>query len=160
MDALGHGEAAAQATETLAARLSSSTPDTPAALMAHLHEAGRGTVGAAASVLVVDPDTRVVELGTVGNITVSILSSRESRTMVSSDGIIGQRLGEPLIQSHRLQEDELILCYSDGMHSGLDAPTVARVMRMSARAAVRFLLRSKAKTMDDASVVIFRFVQP
>lgn len=160
IDALGHGSAAADAAAVLARQLSKSVPDSPAELIANMHEAGRGTVGAAASVLIVDVATATVELATVGNTTVSVVSSRASRTMVSSDGIVGQQIGAPMIQSHQLRKDEIILCHTDGVQSGLGASDVARVLRMSARAAARFLLRSKGKTMDDASVVVFRLVEP
>jgi negative regulator of sigma-B (phosphoserine phosphatase) len=148
VDALGHGPTAAEiATRAVAdlttAALSAGMP----ALMTHLHEALRGTRGAAAMVCLLR-NGRLEGCG-VGNVDLRSIGSNVP--VVQSPGILGVRVRRYNVFAADLASGTRLVIFSDGISS--QAP-VSQTRGMGAREACDFILRGYGRSHDDATVLV------
>jgi hypothetical protein len=155
IDGLGHGEPAHEVAKVAEDWLAEhASPDLESTLRG-LHEALRGSRGAAGTLVCLDAETyRGTSLG-IGNVALHILRSGNGR-FPSADGILGQSFRTPRLNRFELGEDDMLLIYSDGVNTefGLDDYPQARYL--GAEAVARTVIRRYAQLLDDATCLAVR----
>lgn len=153
-DGLGHGPGAAEASREAVRVVRARSTLAPAALLADLHAALRGTRGAAAAVAVIDLRRQVVDFAGVGNIAGEVLTAAGSRKMVSHHGILGQTLRK--IQEFRYpwSRDALLVLHSDGLASRWSLEAYPGLITRHPGVIAGVLYRDFQRGHDDVTVVV------
>jgi anti-sigma regulatory factor (Ser/Thr protein kinase) len=117
VDGLGHGLGAADAARA-AVRAFEARPELPPAVqVAAVHEALRGTRGAAVGVARINRRTATVQFAGVGNVAGSVISGSTSRQLVSLNGTAGHAVRRINEFSYPWPDDGLLVLHSDGLGS-------------------------------------------
>lgn len=148
VDALGHGPTAAD----IAVRARDHLMGTPldeamAKTIERLHEALRGTRGAAAMVALLR-DGAIEGCG-VGNVELRTLGG--SVPVVQSPGILGVRVRRYNVFSARLEPGTRLVLFSDGISAHAQ---LAQTEGMEPGDACEYIFRGYRRAHDDASVLI------
>jgi serine phosphatase RsbU (regulator of sigma subunit) len=159
IDALGHGERAHLMAKKIASSLEESTFSTLTSMVRLMHDAARSELGAAASLVRIDTAEGLLETVTIGNTTVRIVDQDGPRDAPPTPGVLGQSIRTPLAHSTRLAGGEVILLFSDGVTSNFDESMYRRLKRTSAEAMSRLLLRRHGSTVDDATLVVLKYLK-
>ncbi|MCC6559465.1 MAG: SpoIIE family protein phosphatase [Polyangiaceae bacterium] len=148
IDALGHGERAADAAHAaLEALRDSPAGDAVAAVVDRVHARLRGTRGAAAMVCVFHD--RRLEGCAVGNVELASLGTRVP--WVPSPGILGATVRRLRTFEAQLSAGDRLVLFSDGVSPRMDL-SVCRGVR--AADACRALMTRYRRPHDDATVLI------
>jgi len=147
IDGLGHGREAAQVAHTAIAHLESAPLRRASELMASLHEALRGSRGAAASICVLRGD--LLDGCGVGNVEMRVLGSPIGTVL--TPGIIGHRMHRLRAFEGRLVIGDRLVCFSDGISSRVPLADLRRLPPAEACAAIVLHHR---RPYDDASVLV------
>ncbi len=150
IDVLGHGPEAGRV-----ARLASRFLDTaPLAtrtrareLVEGLHEALRGTRGAAVAICVLRGHQ--LDACGVGNVETRVLGSRVP--VISTPGIVGARVGLLRESTGRLASGDRLVCWSDGISSRVELDALRRLAPSDACA---HIMNQHRRRHDDASVLV------
>lgn len=156
-DGLGHGSSAAQAAQTACGALDAAPciADLKHCFDA-LNDALRATVGAVGVLCHIDYQTNVARLAGVGNVSCMRVTP-ERWTLISRDGVLGQRLPSVLIQTLLLRPGDLLAFWTDGLggkglpqhlafNSEMDLPELARIV-----------VQEFGRPYDDAGVLLLRW---
>lgn len=147
VDVLGHGPEAGRVAQQ-AVRFLETVVITRAQAVVHgLHDALRGTRGAAVAVCVL----RGLDLDAcgVGNVETRVLGSRVP--VVSTPGIVGSRVGALRESTGRLAVGDRLVCWSDGISSRIELDTLRHLAPPEACARI---MSQHRRRHDDASVVV------
>jgi hypothetical protein len=148
VDALGHGLTAYAAAQIAHKTLLGTRSEAPDVILAELHEALAGTVGAVASV------ARIFRghfnFAAIGNVTAWCAGRR----LLAREGVLGQRYRTPRVSEHDLAAGQWLLFVTDGVsYSGTALPGGA------AATVVQKLVESSGKDHDDAAALAARWVE-
>ena len=151
IDGLGHGTEAEAA--ALAARQVLETfPDLDLVdALLRCDAALRGTRGAAASILSIDPSGSLLRFAGVGNVEGSIHGTGHERRFSPDRGILGRGIRQPHLTEFPLDGDWTVLVYSDGVRARIASTLAAG---MSAMQIADRILSEAARPTDDATVVV------
>jgi negative regulator of sigma-B (phosphoserine phosphatase) len=153
VDALGHGPSAAEAAELARAFLDhASLERTSAQLMLALHDALKGSRGAAA-VLLVARD-RAFDCCSVGNVSVRAHATRPM--VIPNAGIVGFRIPEMRSTEFEIPAGARIALASDGISGKLD---LAASVHLEPERACEWALDRFAIARDDATILIADVVE-
>lgn len=156
VDGLGHGVGAADAAR-LAVRAFEASPDLPpGALVAGIHDALRGSRGAAVAVARIDRARRVVTYAGVGNVSGVVVAAGVGRHLVSSNGTAGHdvhRIGE---FSYSWDDDALLVMHSDGLGSRWQIDRYPGLPARHPALVAGVLYRDWGRGRDDVTVVAAR----
>jgi phosphoserine phosphatase RsbX len=156
IDGLGHGKKAHEATLQVKKYLDFCWHCDLVELLNELHLSTGKTIGAAISLAHVNLLTGEIKFVGLGNVFACIFG--ESKTVfVSRDGILGKNKRTPLLQTHTLKENDIVILASDGISSGFYRDNNDFFMKGSLTFFAHHLLRKYGKIEDDASCLIFRF---
>lgn len=159
VDVLGHGpQAHAQALRAEALLTHTACTD-PAALLTMLDHTLAGTIGAAAGIAVVQPETGIGRYVGIGNTVARIFGPHERR-LVSVDGIVGQSHRSPLPAEFLLAPDDLLLLHTDGISSRFAGPDYPQLLTEDPFVSSRELIRRFGKPYDDAACIVIRRPTP
>jgi len=147
IDVLGHGSEAAKVASLAVKHLETAPLGRAAALMLGLHEALRGTRGAAATLCVIR-NGRIDGCG-VGNVEVPVQGS--ALPILLTPGIIGHRLHRLREFDGRLVAGDRLICFSDGISSQVQ---LGDLRELSPRDACGVVMQRHRRKHDDASVLI------
>lgn len=148
IDGLGHGPNAADVAERAVAHLLAEDPKPDAAeTMKRLHEALRGSRGAAATLFIVHEG--VLRACGVGNVT--LRSYGTTVPFVLSPGILGGRVHAFRSASTRLAHGDRIVLHSDGIASVF---SLDPLRSLNAEDACARIFEERRKTSDDATVLV------
>lgn len=155
-DGLGHGPAAAAASQAAVEVLALKSSLTPLAIIEAAHAALYHTRGAAVTVAELDLARLVVKAAGVGNISGAILSTGAPRRLTSYNGIVGHQVQKFQEFSYPWPADALLVLHSDGLttHWNLDAYPGLIARHPSLIAGV--LYRDFSRGSDDVSVVVIK----
>lgn len=155
-DGLGHGPAAAAASQAAIEVLALKSALTPLAIIEAAHAALYHTRGAAVTVVELDLARLVVKAAGVGNIAGTILSTGAPRHLTSYNGIVGHQVQKMQEFSYPWPADALLVLHSDGMtaHWNLDAYPGLIARHPSLIAGV--LYRDFSRGSDDVSVLVVK----
>lgn len=155
-DGLGHGRDAAEAAEEAVATFRKRADRGPAEILGSLHDALKKTRGAVAAVAEIRPKQGVLTYAGVGNISASVLTGNNSRSLVSHNGTLG-------MVTARIQEfqtpwtaESILVLHSDGLHSRWDLSAYAGLTARHPAIIGAALLRDFRRQRDDASVVVVK----
>lgn len=149
IDALGHGPKAAAAAQ-LAGELLRATPlgASVEELVWRMHEALRGTRGAAALICVVDGDD--LQGVSVGN--VSLRSTSRRLSVLQTPGVLGGAAIRRLrIFRGRVEAGERLVAHTDGVSGRFNLEEIAGT---TPRQACEAILQAYGRTEDDATVLV------
>jgi negative regulator of sigma-B (phosphoserine phosphatase) len=151
IDGLGHGPEAELASVAALNYLTQVMLDKPfEQLMCELHEAMRGTRGAAGLVCVNDGSDFVA--CAVGN--VELRPVRTEVPLIASAGILGVRVQKFRICKATIKSACRLVIFSDGI---TNPTSIGEVHALSPQLACEALLRRHRRTYDDATVLIADF---
>jgi anti-sigma regulatory factor (Ser/Thr protein kinase) len=155
-DGLGHGPAAAAASQAAIEVLSLESNLTPLAILEAAHAALYHTRGAAVTVVELDLSHLVVKMAGVGNISGAILAAGAPRHLTSYNGIIGHQVQKFQEFTYSWPADALLVLHTDGLttHWNLDAYPGLVTRHPSLIAGV--LYRDFSRGNDDVSVLVVK----
>ncbi len=155
-DGLGHGIAAAEASETAVRLFQEQTTHHPERLMGVLHAGLRATRGAAVAVAAIDPVRREVRYAGVGNISAVIVNGQTTRGLVSHNGTIGHQMRKAQEFVYPWESGALLILHSDGLASHWKLDKYPGLIRQDPAIIAAILYRDHARRRDDSSVVVCR----
>jgi serine phosphatase RsbU (regulator of sigma subunit) len=156
VDVLGHGPEAHALTLVIDDYLACHASENVSGLMTRLHARLQGTRGAAVGLCSIDGSSgRVVYTG-VGNTTLRRFGSAETR-LVSQDGVLGQNMRTPMLQTLDLEEGDLVVLYTDGVSDRFKAEDHPSVLEHAPKDVVRSILQRFGKDHDDAACIAVRY---
>lgn len=158
-DGLGHGPAAALASDAAVRELRRCAHLAPAELLAQLHTALRDTRGAAVAVAQLDLAERILSFSGIGNIGARLRTGDSWRALLSHPGIVGAHRPARV---PRMQvpwaPDSLLVMHSDGLPSRWAPPDAVSLgspdPAVTAAAIVRDASSSALPVRDDTTVVV------
>ncbi|MGH7926246.1 MAG: ATP-binding SpoIIE family protein phosphatase, partial [Candidatus Binatia bacterium] len=114
-DGLGHGPLAARASAEALKCFREQSHRPPKEIVERVHEAIRGTRGAAFAVAQVSPEEKLVRFAGVGNISAMIVDDSVNRHMVSQNGTAGAEVRRVTEFNYPWSETALLIMHSDGL---------------------------------------------
>jgi serine phosphatase RsbU (regulator of sigma subunit) len=159
IDVLGHGPHAHALAVMAEALLSASQSNDAGALLSALDEALTGSIGAAAAVVVIQPESGSGRFVAVGN-TVARVVGRSERRLVSMDGIVGHSHRAPRPVEFVLGVGDLLLLHTDGISSRFERSEYPQLRTEDVEVSARELIRRFGKTYDDAACIVARRASP
>ncbi len=155
-DGLGHGPEAAKASRAAVAAVADHPELAPAHLMHALHDALRGTRGAAAAIAHVDFMSRELRFTGVGNIAASVHDGDARRHLVSHNGIVGNNMRKAQEFSFGWSDNSVLVMHSDGIGTRWDLKNYPGLVSRHPSVIAAVLYRDFARARDDATVLVVR----
>lgn len=156
VDGLGHGIGAADAAR-LAVRAFDAAPELPPeAQVAAIHDALRGSRGAAVAVARIDRARGVVTYAGVGNIAGAIVADGVGRHLVSGNGTAGHDVGRINEFSYPWADGALLIMHSDGLGSRWQIERYPGLSDRHPALVAGVLYRDWSRGRDDVTVVAAR----
>jgi anti-sigma regulatory factor (Ser/Thr protein kinase) len=156
VDGLGHGPCAALASRTAIQTLQDQSGLAPAQSIEAMHQAMRGTRGAAAAVATLDVAAESIIFAGIGNISASILDGENRRQLVSHNGIVGHNMRK--VQEFVVPWPASSLCIlcSDGIGTQWDLSVYPGLQFCHPALIAGVLYREFSRGRDDATVLVAR----
>jgi anti-sigma regulatory factor (Ser/Thr protein kinase) len=156
VDVVGHGpEAHAVAREARKFLAESWRPDVTET-MSRLHEALKGTQGAAVGLATLEIESGELRYIGVGNTVIRRLGGQEAR-LYSADGNIGETLRTPREQTLRLTKDDVLVLYTDGLRTNFELEDYPQLRYERAAAIAKQLVSRFGRSYDDATCLVVRY---
>jgi anti-sigma regulatory factor (Ser/Thr protein kinase) len=155
-DGLGHGAAAASASEVAVSIFRQRIGLRPPEILQHVHEGLRPTRGAAVAVTEIDSRRGVIHFAGIGNIAGTVLAQGRSWSLVSHHGTAGHDVRRIQEFSYPWPAGATLVLHSDGLISHW---TFDRHPGLAARhpmLVAGILYRDFRRGRDDTSVVVLR----
>lgn len=158
-DGLGHGEPASLAARRVeeVARHAGPDPD-PQAVLAAVHEALRGTRGAAVAVVRATPGR--IDYAGVGNIAATVVRGNSPAALPERWGVVGYNAAPPKTMSVAWEPGDHVLLCSDGCSRIADLFVERRLRYVAPALAAAVLLRDGTGRVDDQTIVVLRHAHP
>lgn len=157
-DGLGHGPDAAAAAQAATRAFDDHPQETPERLLERMHGALRGTRGAAVSVAEVDVAARTVRYAGVGNVSATVWTPGQSRTLVTHAGIVGHEMRKVQAFESALPDPWVLVLHSDGVSGRWSLDAYPGLARRDPAIIAAVLYRDFCRGTDDATVVVAREV--
>ncbi|BCG24739.1 TorS-related protein [Pseudomonas tohonis] len=155
-DGLGHGHAANVASQKARQVFLEHNPQLPLqALMEQLHRALMSTRGGAAAIAEVQPEQRQVQFCGIGNIAGTLLTDK-GRSMVSSNGTVGYRIGRIHTFSYPWDDSSIMILASDGISTKIDYNAYPGLRARHPGVIAALIHRDHRRLNDDATVVVVK----
>lgn len=155
-DGLGHGPDAAEASREAVAVLMRSTDLAPVVVLERVHQALRGTRGAAVAVALMDTGERRVQFAGVGNISGSIITFESIQHLVSYDGTAGHNVRKFQQFAYAWPEKGILVMHSDGIATSWRLDVYPGLSEHHPSLVATVLYRDASRGRDDACVVVAR----
>jgi anti-sigma regulatory factor (Ser/Thr protein kinase) len=160
VDGLGHGLGAADAAR-LAVRVFEAAPGLPpGAQIEAIHDALRGSRGAAVSVARIDRTRGVVTYSGLGNVAGTIVADGTSRHMVSANGTAGHDAGRIHEFTYPWSDQAMLVMHSDGLASRWQIERYPGLPGRHPSLLAGVLYRDWSRGRDDVTVVAARLRAP
>jgi negative regulator of sigma-B (phosphoserine phosphatase) len=155
VDVLGHGPEAHELTHVIDAYLVRYGSADVSAVMQRLHQHLKGTRGAAVGLCAIDSATRRVDYAGIGNTSIRRFGHTETR-LVSQEGVLGQNMRSPLLQTLQMEPGDIIVLYTDGVSDRFTAQDYPGVVRHSSQEVASNIVQRFGKVHDDAACIAVR----
>jgi len=153
VDGLGHGrqahEAAVAACEAFTAASGS-----PSERMNILHDALRGTRGAAVAIADADSAAGVLRFCGVGNISATIVDPLARRSAVSMHGIVGHQMREAREFTYPWSRQSSLIMHSDGLTTKWNLDAYPALLSRDPVLTAAVLWKEHHRQNDDSTVVV------
>jgi anti-sigma regulatory factor (Ser/Thr protein kinase) len=156
VDGLGHGPGAAEASREAVRTFHAHPGLPPAEMLRRMHDALRGTRGAAAAVADLDAVRGEVRFAGVGNIAGAAVGAADDRSMVSMNGIVGHQFGRVQEFTYAWPAGALVVLHSDGVGSRWSLSGYPGLLARDPALVAGVLFRDAARDSDDSTVVVAR----
>jgi len=158
VDGLGHGVFAAEAAREAEQVLARTQVDSPLHILQDIHDALKKTRGAAAAVSRIQPAQGLLSFAGVGNISASIVSPGNSRSMASHNGTVGHHM--PRIQefTYPWNADSILIMHSDGLSSRWDLERYPGIWCRHPSLISAMLHRDFSRGRDDVTVLVAKTI--
>lgn len=154
-DGLGHGVEARLASSEALRQLYENPELPPKALLTRIHQALRGTRGAAVAVARIDCPGGKLTFAGVGNIAARIHAGSEGRqNLVSLNGTAGHQCERIQEFSYAWPGDGLLVLHSDGLSTGTGLESYPGIAARDPALIAGVLYRDFFRGRDDATVVV------
>lgn len=155
VDASGHGPEANATARALVAEIERD-PQLPLdTMLKRLHALAHGTRGASVGLLRIDSGARSLQYAGVGNVRL-LVRGAHAHSGVARDGVIGQRMPSPMLQTFSLSEGDLVVLFSDGVSESSLLHTWPEYLHDHGPDVADRLVRQLGRFSDDASCVVLR----
>ncbi|WP_425247204.1 SpoIIE family protein phosphatase [Streptomyces sp. NEAU-NA10] len=164
-DGLGHGPEAARASTAAVEELHRSARLAPAETLRRLHDALRGTRGAAVGLAQLDVWAGRLRFAGIGNVGARLREGGSWRHLLSRPGIVGVHRPATLPETEvPWGADRLLILHSDGLPSRWVPPSDARLLAadpaVTAAVTVRDASSSARPVRDDTAVAVLSPTPP
>lgn len=156
VDGLGHGPGAAEAAAAALNRFAAGVSDDPAEAVTSIHDAVRGTRGAAVGIATLDATLCTLTYSGVGNIVGRIISGVEDRTLLSQHGTAGVQIRTPQTMRYTWPEHSICVMHSDGLSARWNFAGAGGLLQCHPTVIAGRLLRDEQRGRDDATVLVVR----
>ena len=148
VDVLGHGPEANELTHVIDAYLARYGSADVSGLMTRLHQHLKGTRGAAAGLCAIDSSKARLEYVGIGNTALRLFGKVETR-LVSQDGVLGQNMRTPMLQTLQLDSGDLIVLYTDGVSDRFTSDDYPGVLHHAPQEVASNIVQRFGKDHDD-----------
>jgi negative regulator of sigma-B (phosphoserine phosphatase) len=156
IDVLGHGPEAHELTLVIDAYLARYSAADVVGVMQRLHQHLKGTRGAAVGLCAIDAATGRLDYAGIGNTAIRRFGGMETR-LVSQDGVLGQNMRTPKLQTLQLEPEDLIVLYTDGVSDRFTAKEYPGVSHHAPADVARNIVQRFGKDHDDAACIAVRY---
>jgi serine phosphatase RsbU (regulator of sigma subunit) len=156
IDVLGHGPEAHELTLVIDEFLQRHATADVCDLMKRLHQRLQGTRGAAAGLCAINSVTGNLDYVGIGNTAIRKLGQAETR-LVSYDGVLGQNMRTPRLQSLKLEPGDLVILYTDGVSDRFTTAEYPGVLHHAPKDVVRNIVDRFGKDHDDSGCIAIRY---
>lgn len=158
VDGLGHGEFAARAADQAVdaaeiARLSSA-----AEVITTVHQALRGSRGAAVSAMILDKAARSIQYCGLGNVAGALLQASGVQHMVSHNGTAGHTAPKIAQFQYSWPPGSILVVHTDGLQSQWTVDRYPGLLRHHPAIIAGVLARDFSRGRDDLTVLVFKEV--
>lgn len=153
-DGLGHGAGAAAASRAAIVAFERHAAAGPRAQMQRIHEALRGTRGAAVAVAELDRDRRLMRFAGIGNVAATIVGDAGTRSAVSHYGTMGHEVRRIDEFTYPWPRGALVVLHSDGIATRWTLDAYPGLARRHPLLTAGVLYRDFVRGRDDATVVV------
>jgi len=156
VDVLGHGPEAHELTHVIEAYLMRYGSYNVSGLLKSLHQHLKGSRGAAVGLCAIDASIHRADYAGIGNTSIRRFGEVETR-LVSQDGVLGQNMRTPLLQSLQLKAGEMIVLYTDGVSDRFTSEDYPGVLRHAPQDVAKNIVQRFGKDHDDAACIAVRY---
>ncbi len=153
-DGLGHGPLAARAAEAAVRAFRDSRSTMPEQAIQEVHQALRGTRGAAVAVARIEPQTRRLLFCGVGNIAATLIGPDSRVGLMSHPGIVGHQMRSMRTFEQPLSPGSALVMHTDGLTERWSPSALPGLLLHSPVVMAGQLLREAGIRHDDAGVVV------
>ena len=147
IDASGHGLTAYAVAQKARSVVLNSISERPDLLLCEIHEALKGTIGAAISVVKIRQGA--VDHAGVGNVQVSVGLA----PLIAQTGVVGLRMRTPRLNTASLTPGQWLLMHTDGVSRPRELPNG------NAESVAQKLMETHGSENDDAGILLLRMVE-
>ena len=155
-DGLGHGPAAAEASEAALRTFVANPMAHPREMLEATHRGLRGTRGAAVMTLQADAAAGAIRSAGAGNVMARLVSGISDRTILTQHGTAGVAVRSVEETRTPWPEHALLVVFSDGIESRWPPELLAPVLGNDPSLAAALLVRDHCRGRDDATVAVLR----
>lgn len=155
-DGLGHGLLAHEASQAAVNAFNDLPHHAAAEDIQSLHNALRSSRGAALAVALVDLDKMKVDYAGLGNIAATNFSLKQTRRMISYNGIAGVQFRKVQPMTYPLEKSSILIMASDGLSTHWNLSDYPGLQNKSPFLIAGVLYRDHGKATDDVSVIVTR----
>lgn len=155
-DGLGHGVFAAEAAHEAERVLAESRFDSPAAIMADVHDALKKTRGAAAAISTINPHAGTLSFAGLGNISAVLANGDRTRGLASHNGTAGHQLSRIQEFTFPWAEDSTLIMHSDGLGSRWNLNDYPGLVNKHPGIIAAVLYRDFSRERDDVTVLVVK----
>lgn len=156
IDGLGHGQAAHRASSKAQQYIRTHSTQPLPDLFAGVERVSHDTRGVVMLLARFDWNDTTVTLGSVGNITLRVCHSSESRHLAPKRGVLGANAPRPQIKEWDWDPMSVMVIHSDGLTSHWACDEVSLRGDDSAAHTANELLQTLSNQEDDATVLVIR----
>ena len=156
-DGLGHGQLAHDASRA-ACQAFQAANGSPREMLAAIHDALRGTRGAAVAVAELDERAGVMRFAGIGNISATVVDATARRSAVSMYGIVGHQVREMREYTYPWTAESTVILHSDGLTTRWDLDGYPGLLGRDAVLIAAVLWKDHHRRTDDSTVVVARAV--
>lgn len=155
-DGLGHGPAAADASDAALASFQRSSLASAAAILDEAHDRMRHTRGAAAALAVLDVAGSKITFAGAGNISGRLISGVSDRTLMSQHGTLGLQVRRLQDVSYDWPDHAILVLHSDGVITRWNLEGAPGLLQCDLAVIAGWIMRDYRRGRDDATVVVAR----
>jgi negative regulator of sigma-B (phosphoserine phosphatase) len=156
VDVLGHGPEAHELTLVIEEHLHANPSPDVSGVMAGLHQQLKGTRGAAVGLCALDAKAGRIAYTGIGNTALRCFGTADTR-LVSQDGVLGQNMRTPRVQTLQLEQGDLIVLYTDGVKDRFATSDYPGLFCDPPKEVVRTIVGRFGKDHDDAACLAVRY---